>query len=120
MGADICLAVTVIPTLRKGVKTVFARLSDGVNAINPLSYLGGARGMPTLIDLVINSLQMLQYQLGTYEALAADAHVEVDTSDFTWVDFHRAPALIARGVQTAEQALPDLQRLLAERPLLAG
>jgi NTE family protein len=120
MGADICFAVTVVPTLRKGVKTVFTRLSDGINTVNPLSYLSGSRGMPTLIDLVINSLQMLQYQLGAYEALAADAHVEVDTSDFTWVDFHRAPALIARGMETAEQALPELQRLLAERPVLAG
>lgn len=120
MGADICFAVTVVPTLRKGVKTVFTRLSDGINTVNPLSYLSGSRGMPTLIDLVINSLQMLQYQLGSYEALAADAHVEVDTSDFTWVDFHRAPALIARGMATAEQALPELQRLLAERPVLAG
>ena len=82
--------------------------------------LADARGMPTTFDVLMNALQMLQYQLGSYEALSADAQVEVDTSDFTWIDFHRAPALIDRGVQTAEQALPQIQRLLAERPTLAG
>lgn len=120
MGADVCIAVTVIPTLRKGVRTVFTRISNDVNAINPLSYLSGSRGMPSMIDLVINALQMLQYQLGSYEALAADAQLEVDTSDFTWVDFHRGRDLIARGVHTAEHALPQIQRLLAERPVFAG
>ena len=120
MGADVRIAVTVIPTLRRGVRTVFTRVSNTVNAINPLSYLADARGMPTTFDVLMNALQMLQYQLGSYEALSADAQVEVDTSDFTWIDFHRAPALIDRGVQTAEQALPQIQRLLAERPTLAG
>ena len=76
--------------------------------------------MPSMIDVVINSLQMLQYQLGSYEALAADAQIEVDTSDFTWIDFHRAPALIERGMETALQALPELHRVLAERPVLAA
>jgi NTE family protein len=120
MGADVCIAVNVIPTLRRGVRTVFARISDRVNAFNPLSYLTGTRGMPTMFDVMMNSLHILQYQLGVYEALSADAQIEVDTSDFTWVDFHRAAALIERGVQTAEQALPQIHRLLAERPALGG
>jgi NTE family protein len=120
MGADVCIAVTVIPTLQKGVRTVFTRVSDGVNAFNPMSYLTGSRGLPTTIDLVINALQMLQYQLGSYEALAADARLEVDTSDFTWVDFHRAADLIERGRSTAARALPEIQRVLAARPALAG
>ena len=120
MGADVCIAVNVIPSLRRGVRTVFARVSNRINAFNPLSYLGGTRGMPTMFDVVMNSLQMLQYQLGAYEALSADVQVEVDTSDFTWVDFHRAPALIERGVLTAELALPQIQRVLAERPALGS
>jgi NTE family protein len=120
MGADVCIAVTVIPTLQRDVRTVFTRVSNRINAINPLSYLAGARGMPTTVDLVMNALQMLQYQLASFEALSADAQLEVDTSDFTWIDFHRAAALIERGAQTAEQALPQIQRLLAERPVLAA
>jgi len=120
MGADVCIAVTVIPTLHKGVRTVFTRVSNTVNAVNPLSYLAGARGMPSTIDVMVNAFQMVQYQLGTFQALTADTHIEVDTSHFTWVGFHRAADLIDTGARAAEQALPEIQRLLAERPVLAG
>jgi NTE family protein len=120
MGADVCLAVTVIPTLRRGVQTPITRISNELNALNPLSYIAHARGMPALVDIVINAIHMLQYQLGSYEAMSADAQLEVDTSDFTWVDFDRAADLIERGAQTAEQALPRLRQILAERPVLCG
>ncbi len=120
MGADVCIAVMVIPTLRKGVRTVFSRVSDRVNAVNPLSYLVGSRGMPTMLDVVMNALQLLQYQLGSFEANAADARIDVDTSDFTWVDFHRAAPLIEHGVDATRRMLPQLERMLAERPALAG
>jgi NTE family protein len=119
MGADVCIAVTVVPTLRKGVRTAFTRVSNGINALNPLSYAAGARGMPTLIDVVMHTFQMVQYQLGAFQAVTADAHVEVDTTGFTWVDFHKATPLIECGVRACELSLPQIQRALADRPLLA-
>ena len=68
----------------------------------------------------MHTFQMVQYQLGAFQAVTADAHVEVDTTGFTWVDFHKAPALIECGVRACELSLPQIHRALAERPTLAG
>jgi NTE family protein len=118
MGADVCIAVTVVPGV--GVRTVFSRVSNALNVVNPLSHLNGARGMPAMLDLFIDSFQLVQYQLGSFQARSADVHVEVDASDFTWVSFHRAADLIERGAQTAERTLPLVQAVLAARPAIAG
>src|SRR5439155_505575 len=44
MGADLCIAVNVVPQLKKGVDTVLSRLYRGVNQFNPLVYLIVASG----------------------------------------------------------------------------
>ncbi len=37
-GADICIAVNVVPPLKKGVETVLSRLYRRANYLNPFSY----------------------------------------------------------------------------------
>jgi len=115
MGADICIAVNVVPQLRKGVETLISRAHRYLTALNPLARLVGARGLPSTFEVVMNSIQTLQYELGNFKAISADVRINPNLSEFTWVDFHRAPELIERGAEAAERALPELRRVLAER-----
>ena len=115
MGADLCIAVNVVPQLQRGVTTALQRFYKRVNTFNPLSYTSGSREMPNVFDLVMNSIQSLQYELGNFKAISADVRINVELAEFTWIDFHRALELIARGAEAATAALPDIERTLAER-----
>ncbi len=115
MGADLCIAVNVVPQLQKGVTTALQRVYQRVNTFNPLSYTSGSRDMPNMFDLVMNSIQSLQYELGNFKAISADVRINVELAEFTWIDFHRALELIARGAEAATAALPDIDRMLTER-----
>jgi NTE family protein len=115
MGADLCIAINVVPQLRKGVDTMLSRLYRRFTAINPLSYLADSRGMPSTFDLIMNSMQTLQYELGNFKAISADVRINPDCSGFTWIEFYRPQELIERGAEAAERALPDIKRLLAAR-----
>ena len=53
--------------------------------------------MPNLFDIVMNSMQILQYELGNFKAITADVLINPDLSDFTWIEYYRADELIARG-----------------------
>jgi NTE family protein len=113
LGADTCVAVNVVPTLKRGVTTVLSRASRAVNSLNPFSYLTESREMPNVFDVGMNSLQMLQYELGNYRALTADVQINVDLSDFTWIEFYRADELIERGAEAAERVVPEIKEALA-------
>jgi NTE family protein len=114
-GADVCIAVNVVPRLEKGVETILTRLSKRMKALNPVTYLTGTRDMPNRFDIVMNSIQILQNELGTFKAVSADVLIGVDLSGFTWVEFYRALELIERGAEAAERALPEVKRVLDER-----
>ena len=115
MGADICIAVNVVPPLREGVETVISRLYRQLNVLNPLSYLGDARGLPNTLDVMMNSIQMLQHELGNFKSISADVRIVPDLSEFTWIEFYRALELVDRGAEAAEKAMPEVKRVLAER-----
>ncbi len=68
-----------------------------------------------MLDLVMNSLQTLQYELGNFKAISADVRVNPDLSDFTWMTFYRPQELIDRGAEATERALPAIRRALEER-----
>lgn len=115
MGADICVAVNVVPPLKKGVENVVSRLYHQINRFNPLSYLGDSATLPSLFDIVMNSMQILQYELGNFKAISADILINPDLTDFTWVEYYRAAELIQRGEEAAERVLPALQKALRDK-----
>jgi NTE family protein len=115
MGADLCVAVNVVPPLKRGIETVMSRAYRQLNRMNPLSYLGGSQDLPNLFDIVMNSMQVLQYELGNFKAISADVLINPDLSDFTWIEYYRAGELIQRGEEAAERALPAIQKLISER-----
>jgi len=115
MGADVCIAVNVVPQLERGVETVLSRWYRRANALNPLSYLGESRGMPSTFDTIMNAIQVLQYELGNFKAISADVRINPDLAGFTWIEFYRPLELIERGAVATERAIPEIKRVLAER-----
>ena len=115
MGADLIIAVNVVPPLRRGVETVISRWSRRLNQFNPLSRMGDAQDMPNMLDIFMNTIQMMQRELGDYKAIAADARINPDLSDFTWVEFYRPQEITERGVDAARRAIPEIKRLYNDR-----
>ena len=115
MGADIVVAVNVVPRLDPEVSTSLSRTFKAVNRFNPLSFFSGSRDMPDLVDIFMNSLQALQHELGNFKSLDADVLVNVDLGEFTWIDFHRAVEIVECGRKAGEQAAPQLRAALDAR-----
>jgi NTE family protein len=112
MGADLTVAVNVVPRMKRGVENAVSAFIRKASVYNPLNLLGGATDMPNLFDIVLNSMQILQYELGNFKAITADVLINPDLSDFTWIEYYRADELIARGAEAAERALPAIQKAL--------
>ena len=115
MGADICLAVNVVPPLQKGVETFVSRLYRQANRLNPLSYLSRETHLPNLFDIIMNSIQTLQYELGNFKAISADVRINPDLSGHTWIEFYKPMAFIEEGIRATERALPEIRRVIEER-----
>jgi len=115
MGADLCIAVNVVPPLKRGIETVMSRAYRQLNRLNPLSYLGDSQELPNLFDIVMNSMQIFQYELGNFKAISADVLINPDLTDFTWIEYYRAEELIQRGIEAAEKAMPAIRKAIDER-----
>jgi NTE family protein len=115
MGADIVIAVNVVPHLDPDVSTSLSRTFKRLNRLNPLSFFSGSRDMPDVIDIFMNSLQALQRELGNFKSLSADVLINVDLADFTWIDFHRALEIIECGRRAGEAAVPDVRAAIGAR-----
>jgi NTE family protein len=86
-----------------------------MSVFNPMSYLTDSQDMPNLFDIVMNSMQILQYELGNFKAISADVLINPDLSDFTWIEYYRADELIERGAEAAQRALPAIRKTLESR-----
>jgi NTE family protein len=115
MGADIVIAVNVVPRLQVGVTTALSRAFKRVSRLNPLSYVTGSRNMPDIMDVFMNSLQAIQYELGNFKSLTADVLVNVEMAEFTWIDFHRALDIIGRGEQAGNGAVVEVRNAIEQR-----
>jgi NTE family protein len=115
MGADLCIAVNAVPAPQRGVTNALTRMWRRVNMLNPLSYIGDSRYLPNTMDVFMNTIQILQHELGKFKAISADVTITPNLNEFTWVEFYKTDGLIERGAEAAEKALPQIKRLLAER-----
>jgi len=41
--------------------------------------------------------------------------VNPDLSDFTWIEYYRAEALIQRGVEATERVIPAIKKVIEEK-----
>jgi NTE family protein len=115
MGADLTVAVNVVPRLKRGVETVISSWYRKINVFNPLNYLVSAEEMPSMFDIVMNSMQTLQFELGNFKAISADVLINPDLSDFTWIEYYRADELIDRGADAATRALPAIEKAVSAK-----
>ncbi len=115
MGADMCIAVNVVPPLTRGVENAVSKTVRQLNRFNPLAYFGDDEQMPNMFDVIMNAMQILQYELGNFKAANAEVRINPDLSDFTWVEYYRSDELIARGREEAEAKLPLIQRAMKEK-----
>jgi NTE family protein len=115
MGADLCVAVNVVPPLKLGVENAVSKAVRMINRFNPISYLNGVAGMPPMFDIIMNSMQVLQHELGNFKAISADVLIKPDLSDFTWIEYYRSNELILRGAEAAERAMPAIHRVLDQK-----
>ena len=60
MGADLTVAVNVVPRMKRGVENAVSAFIRKASVFNPLNLLSGAQDMPNLFDIVMNSMQILQ------------------------------------------------------------
>ena len=93
MGADLCIAVNVVPPLKLGVENAVSHFMRQANKFNPMSYLGDSQDMPNMFDIIMNAMQVLQYELGNFKAISADVLINPELSDFTWVEYYRSDEL---------------------------
>jgi NTE family protein len=112
MGADVAVAVNVVPPMKRGIETAMSYWYRRLNAFNPLSYMSDGQDLPNLFDIVMNSMQILQYELGNFKAITADVLINPDLSDFTWIEYYRADELIERGAEAAERELPLIEKVI--------
>ena len=68
-----------------------------------------------MFDIIMNSMQVLQHELGNFKAISADVLINPDLSDFTWVEYYRSDELIQRGIEAAERAMPAIHRALDQK-----
>ena len=115
LGADIVIGVSAIPRLQAGNATVLTRMSRGVNRINPLAYLGGRLRSLNLLDVVMNSFQVVEHELSRYVGRAAEVLIQPDLGSRTWIEFYRAPEIIECGALAGTAAIEEIERVLADR-----
>jgi NTE family protein len=115
LGADIVIAVNAIPRVHADSTTMLTRMSRGLNRLNPLAYLGGRLGSLNLLDVVMNSFQVVEHELGNHLGRTADVVIEPDVSAHTWIEFYRAPEIIARGAEAGRAAASSVEAVFAER-----
>ena len=99
MGADIVIAINVVPQLKEGVELPWASSVRTLTTLltNPLNYFSRHEELPNGFDTSMLSLQTLQHELGKVKMNEADISIEPDLSDFTWIEFYRSTELIETG-----------------------
>lgn len=135
MGADIVIAVDLNADLLgrhlmkksarannthtdKGesiAEVVFSRLQAGMASLN-ISPPGEKKGLPSLLDILASSLNIMQVRI-TRSRLAgepADVLVTPRLAHLGLMDFHRAHTAIDAGRQAVAHALPQLHLLMHE------
>jgi NTE family protein len=106
MGADVVIAVNVLPALDPDTRHPVDTALRAADRINPLSYLGTRRSLPTSLDVVVRAFLIMQRELGSARAGEADVLVSPSLGRFWAFDFGNTQALVTGGIEAAEAALP--------------
>ena len=70
--------------------------------------------LPNIFDVIVNTLQGLEYAISEVACQQADVVIHPRMSDVNWYDFSDSDKLIELGQQETEKFLPDIKKLLEE------
>ena len=115
MGADLVVAVNVVPALDPATRNSLDAALRLTDWINPLSYVGGRRPLPNGLDVAVRTWLIMQRELGNARAGEADVLVTPSLGQYWAFDFWNAEAMITAGVVAAEAAMPAVQTALRRR-----
>ena len=109
MGADLVIAVNVVPPLDPRAENPLAALLGAMDWLNPLSYFERRWRLPNSFDVVMKSLLILQHELGNSRIGEADVPINPALGEFWFLEFWNAPALISKGAAAAQAAVPAIR-----------
>jgi NTE family protein len=112
MGADLVIGVNVVPSVFPRPQNPLAVALGALERINPLTPRDGAR-LPNSFDVVVRTLQIMQYELGNVRSGEADVLIHIDLGEYWVLDFWKAAPMIEQGRKAAEEALPAMRARLA-------
>jgi len=112
MGADLVIGVNVVPPVFPRPQNPLEVALRALERINPLTLRDGAR-LPNSFDVVVRTLQIMQYELGNVRSAEADVLVHTDLDEYWVLDFWKAAPMIEQGRKAAETALPAIRERLA-------
>src|SRR5262245_20779624 len=112
MGADLVIGVNVVPPVFPRPQSPLEVALRALERVNPLALRGGGR-VPNSFDVVVRTLQLMQYELGNDRAGESDVLVKPDLGEYWVFDFWKAAGMIAQGRKAAEAALPAIRQRLA-------
>jgi NTE family protein len=109
MGADLVIAVNVVPPLDPRATNLFDLVLRGLDLLNPMSYLDRQRAQRSSFDVVMKCLLIMQHELGKARAGEADVWITPALSEFWFLEFWTARRMIVRGAEAAHAAVPAIQ-----------
>ena len=112
MGADLVIAVNVVPALDPETRNPLDAALHLADWINPLSYVGGRRPIPNSLDVAVKTWLIMQRELGNARAGEADVLISPALGRYWAFDFWNAQALITGGIAAAEAALPSVHEAI--------
>ena len=127
-GAKRIIAINVFPTTeemtryaeevkrrRMAKEEMIAKRSFVRRVIHRLAVEIAQNFRPSVLDVIMRSMQMMECEIGEIECLEADLTLRPTLPGSHWIEFFSAPKFIARGEEVAEQCLPDIRKLLTEK-----
>jgi NTE family protein len=115
MGADLVIAVNVVPPLDPRVRNPLDRGMAQLRRLNPLAALRSdeQERLPDAFDALMRTIQLMQYQLGNDRAGDADVLINPELTEFWILEFWAGEAMIRKGAEAAREALPEIHEKLA-------
>jgi len=104
--------VKVVPSVFPRPQNPLEVALRALESINPLTLRDSAR-LPNSFDVVVRTLQIMQYELGNVRAGEADVLIHIDLGEYWVLDFWKAAPMIAQGRKAAAEALPAIRARLA-------
>jgi NTE family protein len=110
MGADVVVAVNVVPPVYPSAQNPF---EVALRAVGRIARLGlPERGGPNSFDVLVRTIQTMQHELGNHRAGEADVFITPDLRDYWVLEFWRAQSMIECGREAARAALPEIRSRL--------